>query len=215
MGYRHLTCAVVFPVVFFARSLYAQEPVTRHDPSLMEVHIAIDNREFCSGDNDVYTEKLNLTVRYTNKGKSTLTVFTGTDLPQGTIAAHTVEELKAGKYESELGGALLPMEGGRYMLGSDPATERSITLTTGQSVEAKHYVGVVVSKSESTKVHGTIMSGKHFLKVFMAIKVSDGTINKVTANSLSQHPEFRWVTVPSQPVEFEVPPTPDLKDCSN
>jgi hypothetical protein len=216
MRWRIVLILSIMPLGFSPRdAVCADQGIRSSSDTGLDLHIAINSRNFCSADDEVYTEVFNLILRYTNKGKSTVTVFIGTDIAEATQVALTIQGMKTGKYESEIGGALLPMDGGRYMFGSDPDTERSVSLVPGQSVVVKHPVGVVVSKSESAKVPGTITSGKHLLQVLMMIKVSDGSKNKVTADSMNQHPEFRWVKVPSQPVEFAVPVNPDLTDCSN
>jgi hypothetical protein len=183
----------------------------------LAVNIAINTREFCSGDDDVYSERLDLTVRYTSKGKSAVTVYIGTDIVQATRVARTIEEMKAGKYELEIGAdPLLPMDGGRYMLGSDPEAERLVTLAPGQSVEIKSPDFVPVSKSESKKINGTVTSGRHILVVLMMIKASEVGISKQAADNWNHHPEYPWVTIASQPVEFEVPANPGLlRDCSS
>jgi len=181
------------------------------------VNIAINSQEFCSGDDDVYTEVFNLTLRYTNKGKSAVTVFIGTDIVAATRVARTVEEMKTGKYESEIGAdPLLPMDGGRYMLGSDPKMERSVTLAPGQSVGVNHRDGVIVSKSESKKINGTLTSGRHILVILMMIKASEAGIRKQAADNRNLHSGYPWVTVASQPVEFDVPANSGvLRDCSS
>ena len=101
------------------------------------------------------------------------------------------------------------------MLGSDPQNERSVVLAPGQSVDGRQTSGVLVSKSDSTKVPGIIAtgSGKHFLQIVTHLKVSERSSRR--GQKEHQQATFHWATVNSQVIEFEVPRNPPLQDCTS
>jgi len=190
-----------------------QQPVDAKTLGL-QLTVAISDEKFCAGDADIYTEVFDLATRYTNTGTNKLTVFTGTDVPARVFVARTAEDLKAAKYEAELNGESFPMDGGRYMLGSDLKKERSAALEPGESVVSKTSIAVLVRRLESANIPGTVASGEHFLQVQMQTKVSQGDTGNQIGPRRRQPPSFQWVSIRSETVQFEAPLSPALQHCA-
>jgi hypothetical protein len=179
----------------------------------LQLTASITGERFCSGDADVYTEALDLAGRYTNMGKKKLTVLTGTDVPATVLVARTAEDLKAAKYEALINWDSFPMGGGRYLLGSNPKSEKSASLEPGQSVTSMISTAVLVQRPGTIKVPGTVATGEHNLEIRMQIRVRQGKSGTEIARGGEQIPSFRWVSVLSDPITFEVPASPTLQDC--
>lgn len=179
----------------------------------LQLTASITDERFCSGDVDVYTDAFDLASRYTNVGTNELTLLTGTDVVSVVLVAHSAEDLKAAKYEAELNWDMYSMDGGQYALGSNPRSEKSVSLKPGQSTVSKASTAVLVRRPGAMSVPGTVPAGEHFLQIRTQIKVSEGGSAKRVARGGSQRPSFRWVSVLSDPIRFEVPSSPTLQNC--
>lgn len=183
------------------------KPPNRGDVRLM---VKIERQKFCSGDSETYTAALDLNTTYLNVSSSALTIFLGTDVPSQILISRSLNDLRRGNYETRLDLESYPMNGGQYMLGSNPKKERRVRLAPHQSTNGYTSIGVVIRKLASVQIPGTIPEGTHYMQVLMNVKVSP--TNRPSHRKSSA--QYRWIPVKSQPIRFRVPANPALKTCS-
>jgi len=182
----------------------------------LRLTMTIVSQKSCESSADQYSEVLEISTRYSNQRKVPMGLWIGSDVPTLIRVARTVEEIKSGKYEVEGNGDVLPAgANGRYLLGEKVAGERLVALKPGQTVLGRNSIGIPVRKPNASTVQGTISTGIHFLQAGMLVRISGQDVrNQKESGSKNEVENFQWISVLSEPLQFEVRAEPLLQDCS-
>ena len=205
--------AVIIALVASVSSGWAQPDSSKTVE--LALHSKVASHKSCVGDADVYSEVLDLVTYYTNMGHSPVSLFLGSGVATRIRISKTIDDLKAGKLEVEFNGDVFPKDGNSQLLGQNPKLlNDSREILPGETVEDNNSAAILVRRLRSSRIPGTVAAGIYFLEMHMLVKIAELPSKVDSERRKPHHPKERWVSVVSDPIEIEIPNSPELINCS-
>ena len=177
---------------------------------ILKLTASVSEAKYCDTDAEIYTEELSLSTQYENTSDEPLPLVIGSEAVSRVVAAATQSDLTIGKLELEMNLESYPAgTDASAILGEDLRREKKVVIAPGRSIRSIIQVSIPIRRVLSRNIPGTVAPGKHVLEVQLAIKSPKPPHSRV------ERTEFRWLTANSQPIRFDAPTDPHVRNCGN
>jgi hypothetical protein len=133
-------------------------------PQPLRLTTEILRQNYCPGDEDLDTVRLQLRLVYTNAGATPLILYKGADLATRLLVSRSPEEAAAGLFEADTSVTWVTGGGGPTFACSHP-DDSFVTLAPGATYETEADVTLFALRGGARTSAGALKPGLHFLQV--------------------------------------------------
>ncbi|MEZ5421569.1 MAG: hypothetical protein R2682_00570 [Pyrinomonadaceae bacterium] len=187
-------------------------PVVGQSQGSLRLGTEILNAEYCAGDRDLDSLRLNLRLTFMNLGNGPIILYKGSDLVSRITVARNVEDLTAKRFEINTSFTWITSATKDCFAGSKPGN-CFVVLPPNASYETEATTGFFVVRDDDRQIDGAVSSGEHVLKIEVATWSGSDEIAQGLRERWREYGSLWYQPVISDPLPVKVEKLRKVNRC--